>query len=218
MKWLRIGLRSSLPSVACALAAAGCSGTPAPTEQNTQSKAATEETPTTAQAGVRPNVEGDARDTLRVSALPVRLQRRLLGADANHDGVLVSDELGRYYAARTLQRFERLGPSPDRKVELASMAAGARAWLTPADTNADGAISSQEFLAFEKARWRDGLRKADVDGDGFLTKEELGAVRWAHLHVADKNGDGKLSFAEVDEAFAGVKRSGAPGVAHGEEG
>jgi Ca2+-binding EF-hand superfamily protein len=212
---LRIELRSFLPSVLCLLAAAGCSGTP--TERNTQSTAATTETPSTAQAGVRPAVQqqGDAPGTLRVSALPKRLQRRLRGADANHDGVLVSEELGRYYAARTRQQFERLGPSPDGKVELAAMAAGVRARLAVADTNADGAVSREEFTAFHNARWREILHEADVNGDGFLTREELGPVRWARLHVADKNGDGKLSFAEIDEAFAGVEQGA--GVAHGEE-
>jgi Ca2+-binding EF-hand superfamily protein len=203
MKRLRIGLRSFLPSVVCLLAAVGCSGTPAPAEQNTQSRAATAETPATAQAGVRPNVEGDAPGSLRVSALPTRLQRRLLRADANRDGVLVSEELARYYAARTRQRFEKLGPSPDGKVELASLAAGVRARLAVADTNGDGAVSREEFTAFHNARWRESLHEADVDGDGFLTKEELGQLRWARLHVADKNGDGKLSFVEIDEAFKG---------------
>jgi hypothetical protein len=40
----------------------------------------------------------------------------LLAADTNHDGVLVSEELGRYYAARNRERFATLGPSPDGKV------------------------------------------------------------------------------------------------------
>jgi hypothetical protein len=216
MKRLRIGLRSFLPSVACLLAAVGCSGTPAPTEQNTQSKAATQKTPATEQAGVRSTVEGDTPGTLRVSALPARLQRRLLVADANHDGVLVSEELGRYYAAQTHQRFERLGPSPDGRVELASMAGSARARFAVADTNADGAVSQEEFTAFHNLRWRESLRNADVNGDGFLTQEELGPVRWARLYVADKNGDGKLTFAEIDEAFA--CGNGGAGLAQGKGG
>jgi hypothetical protein len=213
MTYLR--MVSFLPAVACVLAAVGCSSAPTPSVGSTGSASATDTTRSTAEATARPTVEGDAPGTVRISALPTRLQRRLLVADANHDGVLVSDELGRYYAARNLRRFERLGPSPDGKVELASGSAGVRAWLAAADKNADGAVSRQEFLAFENAGWRGGLRRADVDGDGFLTKEELGPVRWVRLHVADKNGDGKLSFAEIDEAFAGV-RQGA-GVAPGEE-
>jgi hypothetical protein len=215
MTSLRIRLHSFLPSIACLLAAAGCSGTPTEARENTFGAAASDQTPSTAQATVRPTVEGDAPGTIRVTALPLRLQRRLLGADANHDGVLISDELGRYYVARTRQRFERLGPSPDGNVELAAMTTGARARLAPADTNADGAVSREEFMAYENARWREGLRRADANGDGLLTKEELGSVRWVRLHVADENGDGKLSFAEIDRVFAQGARSA--GVAPREE-
>jgi hypothetical protein len=51
--------------------------------------------------------------------------------------------------------------------------------------------------------------------EGFLTKEQLGEVRWARLHVADTNGDGKVSFGEIDETFAWGKRGA--GAAHSEE-
>src|SRR5260370_11965812 len=200
-------------SVVCALAAVGCSGAPTSTEQNTRGAAA--RTPSTTQATERPTLEGATPGTLRLTALPTRMQVRLLAADANHDGVLVSDELGRYYAAQTRERFERLGPSPDGKVALVAMAPGVRARLAPADTNGDGAVSREEFMVFQNPRWREGLRRADVDGDGLLTQQELGPVRWVRLQVADKNGDGKLSFAEIDDAFARGNR-GAP-VAPSEE-
>jgi hypothetical protein len=213
MTSLRFGLHSLLPSVACVLAVAGCSGSPAPSESGSGGTAATARAPSTTQEVVQPRMEDDG--TIRVTALPARLQGRLLAADANDDGVLVSDELGRYYAARNRQRFERLGPSPDGKVELAALAAGVRARLAPADTNTDGAVSRHEFMAFQNARWRTRLRRADGNGDGLLTKDELGPVRWVRLAVADKDGDGQLTFAEIDEKFAWVGRRA--GAAPGEE-
>ncbi len=49
------------------------------------------------------------------------------------------------------------------------------------------------------------FKKADKNSDGFLTQDEVGEKRWAHIQVADANKDGKVSQAELEQAHADGK-------------
>ena len=49
------------------------------------------------------------------------------------------------------------------------------------------------------------FKKADKNSDGFLTQDEVGDKRWAHIQVADANKDGKVSQAELQQAHADGK-------------
>ncbi len=49
------------------------------------------------------------------------------------------------------------------------------------------------------------FKKADKNNDGFLTQDEVGEKRWAHIQVADANKDGKISQAELQQAHADGK-------------
>jgi len=49
------------------------------------------------------------------------------------------------------------------------------------------------------------FKKADKNSDGFLTQDEVGEKRWAHIQVADANKDGKISQAELEQAHADGK-------------
>jgi hypothetical protein len=49
------------------------------------------------------------------------------------------------------------------------------------------------------------FKKADKNGDGFLTQAEVGEKRWTHIQVADANKDGKISMAELAQAHADGK-------------
>lgn len=44
------------------------------------------------------------------------------------------------------------------------------------------------------------FKAADKNGDGFLTKDEVGEQRWERIKVADANNDGKVSLAEMKQA------------------
>jgi hypothetical protein len=44
------------------------------------------------------------------------------------------------------------------------------------------------------------FKKADKNGDGFLTKDEVGEKRWSRIQVADANKDGKVSQPEMQQA------------------
>jgi hypothetical protein len=49
------------------------------------------------------------------------------------------------------------------------------------------------------------FKKADKNGDGFLTRDEVGEKRWSYIQVADANQDGKISMAELAQAHADGK-------------
>lgn len=79
------------------------------------------------------------------------------------------------------------------------------------DTNADGTVSAEEFAAGATARFA----RADQDGDGFLSADELmrhpraeerAARMIAHL---DRDGDGRISASEMpQDRFARLDRNG----------
>lgn len=49
------------------------------------------------------------------------------------------------------------------------------------------------------------FKKADKNGDGFLTQAEVGDKKWGRIQVADANKDGKVSQAELAQAHADGK-------------
>lgn len=78
----------------------------------------------------------------------------------------------------------------------------ARVAFAAADLDHDGVVSLDEFHKDVLRTWH----ALDLDHDGYLSvREMLGVVRndgevAARLRLADKDGDGKLSFKEVIEA------------------
>lgn len=76
----------------------------------------------------------------------------------------------------------------------AAAAFGTSAWAlaeTPAKPQCDG---------HGKGQGQGMFKKADKNGDGFLTKDEVGDERWARIQVADANQDGKVSHPEMKQA------------------
>jgi Ca2+-binding EF-hand superfamily protein len=49
------------------------------------------------------------------------------------------------------------------------------------------------------------FKRADKNGDGFITQDEVSERRWERIRVADANGDGKISLEELRQAFADGK-------------
>lgn len=82
---------------------------------------------------------------------------------------------------------------------------GRAGFFTEADANHDGTVTKDELAAFQKAE----IARMDANGDGFVTADEMKAfilARMADRAAAmadkrigadDKDGDGKLSLAEL---------------------
>lgn len=78
----------------------------------------------------------------------------------------------------------------------AAAAFGTSAWAlaeTPAKPQCNGQHAG-------KGHGQGRFKQADKNGDGFLTKAEVGDERWARIKVADANQDGKVSHDEMKQA------------------
>ena len=78
--------------------------------------------------------------------------------------------------------------------------------------NADGARpqcsgehGSKQSEGDRKAHAEERFKKSDKNGDGYLTQDEVGEKRWAHIVVADYDKDGKITLAELAQAHADGK-------------
>jgi Ca2+-binding EF-hand superfamily protein len=83
---------------------------------------------------------------------------------------------------------------------------GPGAMLLAADANHDGKVTKAEMQAYREATFV----KLDVNKDGFLTPDELGARAQMAMRN-DKNGDGKLDkaeFTDVTRMFGFLDKNG----------
>jgi len=68
-----------------------------------------------------------------------------------------------------------------------------------------GEHGKNESAADRAQHAQERFKKADKNGDGFLTKDEVGEKRWTHIQIADANKDGKISLPELAQARADGK-------------
>jgi len=106
-------------------------------------------------------------------------ERRFEKLDANRDGVVTLNE----YLAAATGKFKELDVAGNGRVTAEEMANSplahkraehvAERIARRLDTNGDGRVSKDEFLATAKARFA----KLDKNGDGFLSADEIGRRR-----------------------------------------
>ena len=106
-------------------------------------------------------------------------ERRFEKLDANRDGVVTLNE----YLAAATSKFKELDVAGNGRVTAEEMANSplahkraehvAERIARRLDTNGDGRVSKDEFLATAKARFA----KLDKNGDGFLSADEIGRRR-----------------------------------------
>jgi Ca2+-binding EF-hand superfamily protein len=77
---------------------------------------------------------------------------------------------------------------------------GAKLWLSAMDTDHDGTVSKQEFLAYMAAQFD----KADPDKDGTLDKNEMEQLR-QNLGIAPKQDSTNVSAQNASESSSGAK-------------
>jgi Ca2+-binding EF-hand superfamily protein len=102
--------------------------------------------------------------------------------DTNHDGVVSMDE---YLAAATAM-YQKLDTQGNGRVTAQELATSPRTLkrderraqfaIKHMDTNGDGVVSQEEYLAAAKARFA----RIDKNGDGFIDAGELPAHHWKH--------------------------------------
>lgn len=93
---------------------------------------------------------------------------------------------------------------------LATFVASLSAAQTPSGAGAarpqcSGEHATDQSDGDRRAHAEERFKQQDKNGDGFLTPDEVGEKRWAHIQVADTNKDGKVSFQELMQAFADGK-------------
>ncbi len=118
-------------------------------------------------------------------------------AAANGTTVAAND-----HATRFVQRFDKNG---NGKVELTELPERMQKHLASADTNKDGAITVLELKAHAEARKEEMWKRADKNGDGALDASEVGPEHWEHIKVADADGNGSVTKAEMEQAHASGK-------------
>lgn len=112
--------------------------------------------------------------------------------------------------------FARFDANHDGVLQLAELPERARAHLAAADTNGDGAIDVAELRAMRQARVEARFLTRDANGDGALDASEVGnPARWTMLALADGDGDGRVTLAELQAAFAAGILSPPCGPLHG---
>jgi Ca2+-binding EF-hand superfamily protein len=102
--------------------------------------------------------------------------------DTNHDGFITQDE----YVAAASAKFKQLDTAGTNELTAAEIASSPKAqervshvadkMIKRMDTNGDGVVSQDEYMAAVKQRFA----KMDKNGDGFIDADELPAHRWAH--------------------------------------
>jgi len=107
--------------------------------------------------------------------------------DTNHDGVITQDE----YIAAATARFNKADTSGSGEITAQQIASSPRMVkreqrfaareVKHMDTNGDGVVSQDEYIAAAKARFA----KLDKNGDGFIDADEVPAHRWANAKSAN---------------------------------
>ena len=112
-------------------------------------------------------------------------QKRFDKLDANHDGVVSKDE----FLAQAAAKFAQFDTAGDGKVTAAEIEAAPKTqeravrtadrFVKRMDSNGDGLVSQDEFVAAAKARFA----RLDKNGDGYLDADEARkGRRWAGLN------------------------------------
>jgi Ca2+-binding EF-hand superfamily protein len=110
--------------------------------------------------------------------------------DANHDGVITQDE----YIAAATARFNKADTNGSGELTAQQIASSPRTVkreqhfaareVKHMDTNGDGVVSQDEYVAAAKTRFA----KLDKNGDGFIDADEMPAHRWAHAKPSANGG------------------------------
>jgi Ca2+-binding EF-hand superfamily protein len=120
----------------------------------------------------------------------------LEAAPAGHGGMAQRDP------AKFIQHFDKNG---DGKLEVSELPERMQKFLCKADADKDGTLTVAELTAAKETFMKARFAKMDKSGDGALTADEVGDKRWARISVADADGNGSVTFSEMEAALAAGK-------------
>jgi hypothetical protein len=105
---------------------------------------------------------------------------------------------GRSDPAQLIERLDRDG---NGTLEASELPEHKRRHLAQADADSDGKITADELKTHHAGKKQARFTEKDKNKDGAWSADEIGE-RWQHLSEADANGDGKVTMAELDSAYA----------------
>ena len=165
--------------------------------------------------GMRGDANGDGN--LTRDEVNAQLDARFARADANGDGAIDADERaaareqirarwserrGRHgRGGRHGNRMQRMDTNGDGVITREEVTERALARFDRFDTNGDGQITEAEREQ-ARAQRRANRPNPDANGDGLITREELGAMAFERFDRADANGDGVVTREERRAARA----------------
>lgn len=101
-------------------------------------------------------------------------------------------------SAAFAQRGPYTDPYGDATVSKADFEKQAAERFDQFDTNHDGKLSGDEIEQAAGSPGGRGLRRADTNGDGVVTKDEYMAMQRSRFDMMDADHDGQLTKAERD--------------------
>jgi Ca2+-binding EF-hand superfamily protein len=148
-------------------------------------------------------LDANKNGTLEVAELPEHKREHFTKLDADRNGVISKEELASGHNGHKGKRHfdpERFDANKNGTIELSEAPEKMKEQLSKADSNADGILSADELRAQGKAFMLQRLTSKDANKDGALTAEEAGERKWSKLSLADADKDGKVTFAEIEQA------------------
>jgi len=94
----------------------------------------------------------------------------------------------------------RFDQNGDGQLQVSELPERAKARLGKADADGNGVITVEELGQHKQQRQAERFAKSDANGDGKLTESEVGAPRWSRMSVADADGDGAVTAEELQQA------------------
>ncbi len=141
--------------------------------------------------------------SLSQDEVPEKLWTRLSKADADESGSVSADELK---AAHKARRAKIAALDTNKDGELGQDEVSAEVWekISAADKDGNGAVSKAEGKrARRQRRGKRRFKKADANGDGAISQDEVSAEIWERLSKADADGEGSVTKEERKAARKG---------------
>ncbi len=117
-------------------------------------------------------------------------------------GIALADQMRKGEGRHGGMRFERLDTNKDGSLSQQEFMAASVMRFSKTDTNADGIITEEELIQRMMRRRAERMAKhllmrMDYNGDGKVTKDEVESRAKKRFSLLDGNDDGKLDRAEM---------------------